>query len=111
MRTNHGQIIPYISKDLQEHQCIYGTVSRVYAELFEWVRQMMDSDRHLCLVIPIGHFVGGAFCLLENGLVLELRSDYKGSRASLVFQTDKEFAAWVRDHNGWVDNMTMRSFI
>jgi hypothetical protein len=84
-------------------------------------------DRHLCLVIPIGHFVGGALCLLENGLVLELRSgdialfrssevthfnlDYKGSRASLVFQTDKEFAAWVRDHNGWVDNMTMCSFI
>jgi hypothetical protein len=41
MRTNHGQIIPYISKDLQEHQRIYGTVSRVYAELFEWVRQMV----------------------------------------------------------------------
>lgn len=84
-------------------------------------------DRHLCLVVPIGRFEGGALCLLENGLVLELRSgdvalfrssevthfnlDYKGLRASLVLQTDKEFAAWVRNHNGWVDNTTMRSFI
>lgn len=86
-----------------------------------------SSDRHLCLVIPVGNFEGGALCLLENGLVLELRSgdvalfrssevthfnlDYRGTRASLVFQTDKEFAAWVRDHNGWVDNTTMHSFV
>jgi hypothetical protein len=58
-------------------------------------------DRRLCLVIPIGHFEGGALCLLENGLVLELRSgdialfgssevthfnlDYCGTRAFLVF--------------------------
>jgi hypothetical protein len=84
-------------------------------------------DHHLCLVIPIGYFEGGALCLLENGLVLELRSgdialfrssevthfnlDYCGTRASLVFQTDKEFVSWVRDHNGWVDNSTMRSFV
>lgn len=86
-----------------------------------------SQDRHLCLVIPIGHFEGGALCLLENRLVLELRAgdvalfrssevthfnlDYRGARASLVFQTDKEFAAWLRDCNGWVDNETMQSFI
>src|ERR1700709_2388271 len=62
-------------------------------------------DRHLCMVIPVGHFEGGALCLLENGLVLELRNgdialfrssegthfnlDYQGERASLVFQTGK----------------------
>ncbi|KAG1739163.1 uncharacterized protein EDB91DRAFT_1237596 [Suillus paluster] len=140
MRTNHQQVILYISKDLREHQRIYSTISRVYAELFEWVRKLMENflqdefemlmevasilpgnhcppfapfislvininvrtkahrdgqDRHFCLVIPIGHFQGGALCLLENGLVLELRSgdvalfrssevthfnlDYKGS--------------------------------
>jgi hypothetical protein len=33
-----------------------------------------SGDRHLCLVIPIGHFEGGGLCLLENGLVLELRN-------------------------------------
>ena len=84
-------------------------------------------NQHLCLVILIGCFEEGALCLLENGLVLELCSgdvalfrssevthfnlDYKGLRASLVLQTDKEFAAWVRNHNRWVDNTTMRSFI
>ncbi|KAG1837056.1 hypothetical protein DFJ58DRAFT_846661 [Suillus subalutaceus] len=119
MRTNHGQVIPYISQDLQQHRLVYGTISKVYGELFEWVRQLMENylqeefemlmevasvlpgnalppvvpfislvininvrtkahrdsgDRHLCLVIPIGHFEGGALCLLENGLVLELRN-------------------------------------
>jgi hypothetical protein len=85
------------------------------------------QDRHLCLVIPIGHFQGGALCLLENGLVLELRSgdvalfrssevthfnlDYNGARASLVFQTDREFAAWLKNQNGWVDNQTMHSYV
>lgn len=59
------------------------------------------QDHHLCLVIPIEHFQGGALCLLGNGLVLELCSgniaifrssevthfnlDYKGARVSLVF--------------------------
>jgi hypothetical protein len=43
MRTNHGQIIPYISKDLQDHRQIYSTIARVYADLFEWVRQMVRT--------------------------------------------------------------------
>ncbi|KAG2158724.1 uncharacterized protein EDB93DRAFT_1245956 [Suillus bovinus] len=76
------------------------------------------QDRHLCLVIPIGHFQGGALCLLENGLVLELRSgdvvlfrssevthfnlDYNGARVSPVFQTDREFSAWLKNQNGWI---------
>ncbi|KAG0705936.1 hypothetical protein DFH29DRAFT_764196, partial [Suillus ampliporus] len=117
--TNHGQVIPYISQDLQQHRRTYGTISKVYGELFEWVRQLMENylqeefeilmdvtsvlpgntlppiilfislvininvhtkthrdsgNQHLCLVIPIGHFEGGALCLLENGLVLELRN-------------------------------------
>lgn len=171
-RTNYGQMVPYVSKDLKRHQLIYGTITRVYAELFEWVRTLMEThlqeefemlmeiasslpgncaspiapfvslvinvnvctkahrdvfDRHLCLVIPVGHFEGGALCLLENGLVLELRPgdvalfrssevthfnlNYKGARASLVFQTDREFAAWVKNNNGWVDNATMHSFV
>ncbi|KAG2134044.1 uncharacterized protein EDB93DRAFT_1242740 [Suillus bovinus] len=119
MCTNHGQVIPYISQDLQQHRLIYGTISKVYGELFEWIKQLMENylqgefeilmevtsilpgnalppiipfislvininvhtkahrdsgDRHLCLVIPIGHFEGGGLCLLENGLVLELRN-------------------------------------
>ncbi|KAG1760239.1 hypothetical protein EDD22DRAFT_848644 [Suillus occidentalis] len=43
MRTNHGQVIPYISQDLQQHRLIYGTISKVYGELFEWVRQLMEN--------------------------------------------------------------------
>ncbi|KAG1737843.1 uncharacterized protein EDB91DRAFT_1054817, partial [Suillus paluster] len=111
MRTNHSQVIPYLSKDLHEHRHIYGTISKLYEELFEWVRKLMETylqeefellmevmavlpgncsppvapfisliininvctkahrdslDRHLCLVIPIGHFEGRALCLLEN---------------------------------------------
>ncbi|KAG2110804.1 uncharacterized protein F5147DRAFT_772077 [Suillus discolor] len=41
--TNHQQVIPYISKDLCEHQHIYSTISRVYAELFEWVQNLMET--------------------------------------------------------------------
>lgn len=86
-----------------------------------------SGNWHLCLVIPIGHFEGGALCLLENGLVLELHNgdiaifrssevthfnlDYRGGRASLVFQTDKKFALWIRNQNSWVDNDTMHSFV
>ncbi|KAG1834061.1 hypothetical protein DFJ58DRAFT_627946, partial [Suillus subalutaceus] len=43
MRTNHGQVIPYISQDLQQHRLVYGTISKVYGELFEWVRQLMEN--------------------------------------------------------------------
>ncbi|KAG1779858.1 hypothetical protein EV702DRAFT_934861, partial [Suillus placidus] len=43
LRTNHGQVIPYISNDLQQHRRIYGTIGRVYAELFEWVRHLMET--------------------------------------------------------------------
>ncbi|KAG1816433.1 uncharacterized protein BJ212DRAFT_1271479, partial [Suillus subaureus] len=162
MRTNHQQVIPYISKDLHEHQCIYSTISHVYAELFEWVRKLMENflqdkfemlmevasillgnhcppfvpfislvininvrtkahcdgqDCHFCLVIPIGHFQGGAFCasgdvaLFRSSEVTHFNLDYKGARASLVFQTDREFATWLKNQNGWVDNQTMHSFV
>ncbi|KAJ8580065.1 hypothetical protein M405DRAFT_891923 [Rhizopogon salebrosus TDB-379] len=145
MQTNHGQVIPYISWDLQQHQHIYNTISRVYEELFEWVRGLMENYlqeefetlMEVVSVLPgnavlplIGtamidiyvwsYLLGGALCLLENGLVLELHNgdialfkssevmhfnlDYQGARASLVFQTDKEFVAWLKNHNGWVDN-------
>ncbi|KAG1744090.1 uncharacterized protein EDB91DRAFT_1029250, partial [Suillus paluster] len=110
MCTNHSQVIPYLSKDLHEHHHIYGTISKLYEELFEWMETYLQEefellmevmsvlpgnfsppvapfvslvininmctkahrdslDRHLCLVIPIGHFEGGALWLLENGLV------------------------------------------
>lgn len=47
MRTNYQQVIPYISKDLREHQHIYSTISRVYAELFEWVRKLVCNCKEL----------------------------------------------------------------
>jgi hypothetical protein len=48
MRTNHGQVIPYISRDLQQHRRIYDTISRVYAELFEWVRGLVSTSESEC---------------------------------------------------------------
>ncbi|KAG2335730.1 hypothetical protein BDR05DRAFT_953861 [Suillus weaverae] len=139
MRTNHGQMETYLQEEfemlMEVASVLPGNCMTPVAPFISLVininvstKAHRDSfDRHLCLVIPIGHFEGGALCLLENGLVLELRPgdialfrssevthfnlDYWGTRASLVFQTDKEFASWVKDRNGWVDNATMHSFV
>ncbi|KAG1879954.1 uncharacterized protein F5891DRAFT_921684, partial [Suillus fuscotomentosus] len=43
MRTNHSQVIPYLSKDLHQHRRIYHTISKLYEELFEWVRKLMET--------------------------------------------------------------------
>lgn len=41
MRTNHSQVIPYLSKDLYQHRRIYGSMSKLYEDLFEWVRKLV----------------------------------------------------------------------
>lgn len=81
------------------------------------------KDMLLCVVIPIGDFVGGELCLLEPGIVLELRSGdmvifpshrlthfnlhYTGQRASLVLHSDRDGAQWVKNRNGWERNRYM----
>lgn len=83
------------------------------------------KDFVLCLVLPIGEFVGGGLVLGEQGLVIEARNGdfvafssnktthfnlrYQGERASMVLHTDKGFVEWLDHRNGWEDNNFFRS--
>ncbi|KIJ12218.1 hypothetical protein PAXINDRAFT_83281 [Paxillus involutus ATCC 200175] len=44
-RTNHAQIVPYISAELRDHEELYQHVIKTFKALFEWVRQ--ELERHL----------------------------------------------------------------
>jgi hypothetical protein len=84
------------------------------------------KDKDLCLVLAIGDFKGGALCLLEPGLVLELMSGdiavfrsaevthfnlhYAGKRASLVLSSDREFQKWQASYNQWKGHAHMNTF-
>jgi hypothetical protein len=84
------------------------------------------SDQNLCLVMPIGQFVGGALAMVETGLVVDLHQGdwilfrscdithfnlyYTGTRAPLVLHTDHAMATWLKDRNGWASNQTMCTF-
>lgn len=80
-----------------------------------------SKDDGICLVVPVGEFVGGDLCLVEPGLVLPLRHGdfavfpscevthfnlpYSGRRCSIVLQTDREMSKWTaEDRNGWAAN-------
>lgn len=83
--------------------------------------------QHFCVVIVIGEHKGGELCLLEPGLVLELKNGdmaifqsgqvshfnlhYSGVRASLVLNTDSAIHQYASNGmNGWVSNKYMSSF-
>lgn len=82
------------------------------------------KDKMICLVLPIGDFIGGELCLFELGLVLQLKSgdmaifpshiythfnlDFEGVRASLVLHSDKEGDRWLADRNGWKKNVYLQ---
>ncbi len=84
------------------------------------------KDNNICVVISMSDGVGGELCLLELGLVVEMRSGdaiifkssqlthfnmhYRGQRASLVFHSDKMAAKWVEDRNGWQHNIFMKTY-
>ena len=36
-RTNHSQMIPYLSQDAGKHKAVYDNVKTVLADLFEWL--------------------------------------------------------------------------
>jgi predicted membrane-bound spermidine synthase len=75
------------------------------------------KDFRLCLVLPIGNFMGGGLVMREQGVVVEMRNgdfacfrsaetthfnlDYLGERASLVLHSDGEFQKWKDNRNGW----------
>lgn len=81
------------------------------------------GDKEICLVLPLfdGACIGGELCLKELGLVMKMRSldviifashhlshfnlNYIGKRASLVLHSDRGSDAWVRDRNGWENNV------
>lgn len=78
------------------------------------------QDLCLCLVLEISDCEGGELCMMEPGLVLRIRSgdavafpsqkithfnlDFKGTRASMVFHSDKAGLSWCDDGNGWKGN-------
>ena len=80
-------------------------------------------DENICIVISISEGSGGELCLMELGLVLDLQCGdvvifkssklshfnlhYTGKRASLVFHSDKTSESWVKDRNGWKNNIYM----
>lgn len=79
-----------------------------------------SKDESLCLVLAVGSFTGGDLVLYEPGLVIPLRNGdfvifpscdvthfnlhYRGRRASIVLQTDREMVKWHSTRNGWSDN-------
>lgn len=83
--------------------------------------------RHFCVVVVVGEHQGGELCLLEPGLVLELKSGdmvifqsglishfnlhYSGVRASVVLNTDAAIYQYASNNmNGWGSNQHMSSF-
>lgn len=82
-----------------------------------------SKDEGVCLVLVVGDFEGGELVLYEPGLVLPLRNGdftifpscelthfnlhYKGKRASIVLQTDREIRRWMADYNGWASSNSL----
>lgn len=89
-------------------------------------RDRKDAES-LCMVVPLfdRDTIGGHLCIQELGLVMGMKSldvvifksallthfnlHYTGKRASLVFKSDYTGATWVKDQNGWIDNIYMRA--
>lgn len=83
------------------------------------------GDEDICLVLVLSDCVGGELCLMEPGVVLNVKTGgvvifksseishfnlhYSGKRASMVFHTDRAARSWAKDRNGWQHNMYMLS--
>jgi hypothetical protein len=46
-RTNHSQMIPYLSQDAGKHKAVYDNVKTVLADLFEWLRQWVSTLKQI----------------------------------------------------------------
>ncbi|KAI0708140.1 hypothetical protein C8Q72DRAFT_790818 [Fomitopsis betulina] len=166
-RTNYGQFIPYVSKDITDYAAVYQAVKNILHDVFDWLQEKVHTiflpieyerleatvsvlpdynisavhpfvglvlnfniatcahrdskDDRICLVVPVGEFVGSNLCLVEPGLVLPLRHGdfavfpscevthfnlpYSGRCCSIVLQTDREMSKWTaEDRNGWAAN-------
>lgn len=83
-----------------------------------------SMDNKICLVIPFSECEGGELAHYEQGLVIKLKSGcgliftsattthfnlhFKGKRSSMVFSSDKRAESWIKDRNGWQNNVTFR---
>ena len=79
------------------------------------------KDLEACMVLDIGDHEDGDLVLYEPGVVLPLRNgdmviffsnrfthfnlDFCGKRASLVLHSDAAGLEWVKNRNGWEDNL------
>ncbi|KAH9910449.1 uncharacterized protein B0H18DRAFT_836661, partial [Fomitopsis serialis] len=43
MRTNHGQFVPYVSKDMEDHQAIYQSLKNIFADVFSWIDEKLQT--------------------------------------------------------------------
>lgn len=82
------------------------------------------GDKDICVVLVLSDCIGGELCLMEPGVVLDLRLGhlvifpstkishfnlhFMGRRASVVFHTDKELEHWAKDQNGWRGNVHLK---
>ena len=83
-----------------------------------------NGDSGGCIVISLGPFTGGQLCLYQPHLAVETRSGdavafnskryvhfnlhYKGTRCSLVFQSDQSALSHLKDMNSWKSNAWVR---
>jgi hypothetical protein len=80
-----------------------------------------SGDLCLCVVIPLGEWEGAELCLYEPRLVLDLSAGdmvafpshlithfnlhMKGTRFSIILQTDKDMERWTATRNEWLNHM------
>lgn len=43
LRFNYSQLVPYISKETLDNQSLYETVSVVFADLFDWIKEHVGT--------------------------------------------------------------------
>lgn len=46
-RTNHSQMVPYLSQDAGKYKAVYDKVKTVLADLFEWLRQWVGTLKQI----------------------------------------------------------------
>ncbi|KAH9917570.1 uncharacterized protein B0H18DRAFT_883715, partial [Fomitopsis serialis] len=41
-QTNHGQFLPYMSRDMEDHQTVYQSLKSVFADVFGWIDDQLQ---------------------------------------------------------------------
>ncbi|KAH9910583.1 uncharacterized protein B0H18DRAFT_963097 [Fomitopsis serialis] len=121
MRTNHGQFVPYVSKDMEDHQAIYQSLKNIFADVFSWIDEKLQTVLPMeyerleatASILPgnnvsvVNPFVG---LVVNLNVVTRAHRDSKDDSVCLVlpigdFSGDREMSKWTADdRNGWVSN-------